>query len=43
MKRTIANTNENTHPEYINLITSKHQKNFYGYVDDSLFYKYFAK
>lgn len=43
MKRTIANTNENTKPYAINLITSKHHKNFYGYVDDSLFYKYFAK
>lgn len=42
IKRTIYNHN-NKKVEYINLITSKHQKNFYGYKDESLFVKYFAK
>lgn len=41
--RTITNTNKDTIPEYINLITCTYQKNFYGYKDESLFVKYFAK
>lgn len=43
IKRTIANTNENTKIETIDLINDKHKRNFYGYIDKSLFYKYFIK
>lgn len=43
INRTILNTPKNKQVKYINLITSNYQENFYGYKDESLFVKYFAK
>lgn len=43
IKRTIANTKTIQKRESIELITCESQKNFYGYTEDSLFYKYFIK
>lgn len=43
IKRTITNTNKYTKMEKVELITDICKKNFYGYIDKSLFYKYFAK
>ena len=43
IKRTVYYTNKNTKREAIVLITSPNQQNFYGYKDESLFVKFFAR
>jgi hypothetical protein len=43
IKRTIANTRNDNNTSSVDLITSPHQDNFYGYKDESLFVKLFAR